>query len=183
MASIWDSAIEGWEITYGPPTGNYQDVHRVYTHADKRTFLDRIDAEGGWYRIREIKKGEREASRRAAYSGEDLRGRRRDKKRSPVRKPTRVKRRRTGRDPDRGIKKIVLRGRTYDVAVRERINRDTGEVTYTYVLTGKRGAQFATIRNEHHPDRMFIVPYRGFNPELKGVWLSDDGGYLKVLRS
>jgi hypothetical protein len=49
-----------------------------------------------------------------------------------------------------------------------------------YILSGKRGARYATCRNVHHPDMMFLVTERGFGIPAgwENVWLTDASGAL-----
>ena len=53
-----------------------------------------------------------------------------------------------------------------------------------YVLTGKRGARYATMRNANTPTNMFLVDCRGFGMAsgFDGCWLSDADGTLRVVR-
>lgn len=76
---------------------------------------------------------------------------------------------------------ITIRGRTYDVAQQSTATKRG--VVLQYVLTGKRGAVYGTMRNAHKPSLMFIINGRGFGipAGLDRVWLSDEGGELKVL--
>jgi hypothetical protein len=52
-----------------------------------------------------------------------------------------------------------------------------------YILTGKRGAKYATCRNVNHTHMMFVCNERGFGitSGFEGVWLSDADGSLKVV--
>jgi len=49
-----------------------------------------------------------------------------------------------------------------------------------YLLTGKRGAEYFTMRNVKNPHLMFVC---GRSKTLDNVWLSDENGQLKVVRS
>ncbi len=78
---------------------------------------------------------------------------------------------------------VRIFGRDYAVSIRQgKHPLDQGVV---YLLTGKRGAKYATVRNKHHPDKMFLVhSERGFGipAGFEGVWLSDQSGTLEVIR-
>lgn len=71
-----------------------------------------------------------------------------------------------------------------------------GRLTYTvttetakngelvYLLTGKRGAVYATMRNARTPSRMFLIGAgKTFSGPFgkKTVWLTDASGSLEVL--
>lgn len=51
-----------------------------------------------------------------------------------------------------------------------------------YILTGPRGATYKTCRNVPAPTSMFLVNAKPncHTLPLKNVWLSDNGGRLKV---
>lgn len=67
---------------------------------------------------------------------------------------------------------------TYNVTIR---TLASGELQY--LLEGKRGALYATMRNKHTPSRMFLI---GAGSTFSGplgkrtVWLSDASGSLEV---
>ena len=73
---------------------------------------------------------------------------------------------------------IAIRGRDYDVTAYP--NAIAGEGT-TYVITGKRGHKWYTSRNVPKPHMMFLLPEQGFSKTMDRVWLSDEGGNLKVV--
>lgn len=80
---------------------------------------------------------------------------------------------------------IRIRGKDYAV---ERVERTTGteiQRGVAYVLTGKRGAKYTTMRNEPRPEMMFLIYADKFGPAavMDGVWLTDKGGQLAVVRS
>ena len=68
---------------------------------------------------------------------------------------------------------IKVNGREYTVTTQTAKN---GELQY--VLTGKRNAVYATMRNVKNPHLMFLV-----TPNLanKTIWLTDKNGTLEVL--
>jgi len=73
---------------------------------------------------------------------------------------------------------IKIRGREY------LISKIYGKDIINYKLVGKRGAEYYTERNIPNPDVLFIIPknfMRGMGT-FNGVWLSDKGGELKVIK-
>ncbi len=50
----------------------------------------------------------------------------------------------------------------------------------TYLLRGKRGAVYATMRNVHRPETMFVYGAGGIPRVFDGVWLTDADGTLRV---
>lgn len=86
-------------------------------------------------------------------------------------------RRRSGRDP---VKTLIVRGRPYSVAshVVATGRPFAGELRYT--LTGKRGGTYFTMRNVHRPRLMFLVTPKLSSSVMDGVWLTDEGGKLRV---
>jgi len=54
-----------------------------------------------------------------------------------------------------------------------------------YILTGKRGAVYGTMRNRNQPHMMFVITLRGFGiaAGFEGAWLTDKDGSLQVVRS
>lgn len=68
---------------------------------------------------------------------------------------------------------IRLRGRDFAVTTQQ-----TARGTM-YILTGKRGAVYGTMRSLNHPTQMFII----HAASMDGVWLSDEHGSLEVLRA
>lgn len=77
---------------------------------------------------------------------------------------------------------LQIRGKDYSVQV-EAISQHN-EKGVTYWLTGRRGAKYYTVRNRVDLTKMFIVPenfLRGFKT-LDGVWLTDEGGELKIIK-
>jgi hypothetical protein len=78
---------------------------------------------------------------------------------------------------------IKILGRDYSVDTRP--NTRHPEEGVVYVLTGKRGAKYATMRNKPRPEHMFLAhAERGFGipAGFEGVWLTDKNGTLEVLR-
>ena len=73
-------------------------------------------------------------------------------------------------------KTLSIRGREYTVEMVE------GAKELRYRLTGKRGGSFFTMRNAHKPHLMFIVSQALGNKSLDRVWLSDEGGDLRVVQ-
>jgi hypothetical protein len=49
-----------------------------------------------------------------------------------------------------------------------------------YFVTGKRGAQYATMRNARDTTKLFFVSTSATLP-LKGTWLTDASGKLEAL--
>lgn len=79
---------------------------------------------------------------------------------------------------------IRLRGRDYSVTKTTRTisaGAREGETEVAYVLTGKRGAVFTTMRNAKRPDRMFLVSGALRSNALQDVWLSDATGELVII--
>jgi hypothetical protein len=76
---------------------------------------------------------------------------------------------------------IKLNGREYKVDV---LDGKLDEGRPVYKLTGKRGAEYLTVRNRPNPDLMFVIAERGgFSAGgLRNVWLSDLDGALKQVR-
>jgi len=79
---------------------------------------------------------------------------------------------------------ITIRGREYAV---ERVRDKADDKGVVYLLAGKRGARWLTMRNVHHPAMMFLINERsiksGFRVSsqmMEGVWLTDEGGQLRV---
>lgn len=50
------------------------------------------------------------------------------------------------------------------------------------MLTGKRGGTYYTMRNVHRPHMMFVFSNAPRSNVLEGVWLTDEGGALRVVR-
>lgn len=86
-------------------------------------------------------------------------------------------------NPNHG-RTILVAGRQYAVEAGDS-QRDTDEGRPVYILTGARGARYATMRNANNPERMFLVHAgkRGFGPVRLGeahlTWLTDAGGELR----
>ena len=76
------------------------------------------------------------------------------------------------------MKKLVIREREY--LVQPRTAQFDGETSF--ILTGKRGAQYITMRNVKNPHMMFLNPMKGYSPVMDGVWLSDKNGYPEVVK-
>ena len=74
---------------------------------------------------------------------------------------------------------IRVRGRSYEV---EETDRKDSEGGLVYRLSGPRGARWQTMRNHHRPHMMFLVNERSFTSSqmMDGVWLTDEGGDLRV---
>lgn len=73
---------------------------------------------------------------------------------------------------------IRIRGRTFAVATQTAGNGDL-----QYMLTGPRGAIYGTMRNVKTKHRMYLIDARGFGipSSMRGVWLSDEDGILRVV--
>jgi hypothetical protein len=73
---------------------------------------------------------------------------------------------------------ITLRGRTFTVTTT--VDR---EQRVRYLLAGKRGASYTTMRNQTNPDVMFLANLRGFGipAGFEGVWVTDVTGVLTVV--
>jgi hypothetical protein len=72
---------------------------------------------------------------------------------------------------------ITIGRREYAVSTQTAQN---GELQY--ILTGKRGAVYGTMRNVKRPEMMFLIDCRGFGPVGKRVlWLTDKNGRLEVV--
>jgi len=74
---------------------------------------------------------------------------------------------------------IRVNGRDFTVTeIREGKGKDAGRPVY--ILSGKRGAKYATCRNVNHPEMMFLVSERGFGIPAgwERVWLTDASGAL-----
>jgi len=73
---------------------------------------------------------------------------------------------------DTTTKTITVRGREYAVTTK-------GE---DYVLTGKRGATYRTMRNKPNPHMMFLVSEKKFTTTtMNDVWLTDKNDKLVAL--
>ena len=99
---------------------------------------------------------------------------------------TRALHRRYGRAHPATIKVL---GRDYTVSTKT--NERYPKEGVIYVLTGARGAKYATVRNKPHPEQMFLVHEGsgasrgrkfGIPAGFEGVWLTDKNGTLEVLR-
>ena len=76
-------------------------------------------------------------------------------------------------------KTIVIRGREYSVTT-----QTTKYDARQYILTGKRGATYGTMRNKNNPDMMFLFSGgRSRLCSLGEVWLTDKGGELQLVRA
>jgi hypothetical protein len=53
-----------------------------------------------------------------------------------------------------------------------------------YILHGPRGARYSTMRNVNHPHQMFVINDKSFlkGNAFEGIWLTDEGGTLRVIR-
>jgi hypothetical protein len=78
---------------------------------------------------------------------------------------------------------IQIRGMTYTVEIFTRCRDGKSECAYR--LIGKRGARYETLRNVPKPEMMFLIHSDRFGPVavMNGVWLTDEGGTLRVVRS
>lgn len=72
---------------------------------------------------------------------------------------------------------LTIGRRTYSVST-----QTAGNGELQYVLTGKRGALYGTMRNVHRPALMFLIDCRGFGPVPGNLWLTDQNGTLEVVR-
>jgi hypothetical protein len=72
---------------------------------------------------------------------------------------------------------IQIRGREYRVETKDDTNGRP-----RYHLHGVRGAHYFTMRTDPKPELMFICDGRGFGlaKVMDGVWLTDEGGDLRV---
>ena len=70
---------------------------------------------------------------------------------------------------------LTIKGRRYAVSTRES-TRGT-----VYNLTGARGASYFLMRHAREPHLLFVVPHDMAASTLEGVWLTDEGGTLRVL--
>ena len=79
-----------------------------------------------------------------------------------------------------GMATITINGREFSVTTRE-----TKHDSCQYVLTGKRGAVYATMRNANDRSRMFLISGMGLARGLSKntVWLTDARGSLEVVSS
>lgn len=71
---------------------------------------------------------------------------------------------------------ITIHGKVYTVE-----KAQSGDDT-RYMLTGKRGAKYGTMRNKKNPSLMFLVDLRGFGipAGFENVILTDSEGSLMV---
>ena len=67
---------------------------------------------------------------------------------------------------------LIIGKRDYAVTKGQRDN---------YVLVGRRGGLYGTVRHAFRADAMFVVSLRGSRSRLAGAWLSDLGGSLAVI--
>lgn len=75
---------------------------------------------------------------------------------------------------------IQINGKSFQIA-EEGIAKDGRK---QYVLAGKRGARYGTMRNAKNPDIMFLINLQGFGipAGFVGVFLTDRNGHLEVAR-
>jgi hypothetical protein len=73
-----------------------------------------------------------------------------------------------------GARMVRLNGREYRVEV---TGEDNGRPRY--LLTGKRGARYFTMRNVPNPDLLFIVAESIGSAPFRGQWFTDIGGDLR----
>lgn len=76
---------------------------------------------------------------------------------------------------------MKVNGRDYKIAKHATTTKNAPHV---YFLTGKRGAQYGTMRNANNPEMMFLIDLRGFGipAAMDNVWLSDKDGTLRQVR-
>lgn len=77
------------------------------------------------------------------------------------------------------VKTIRIAGREYKVTTR---TLSTGELQY--LLEGKRGAHYATMRNVNRPEMMFLIgagAHLGGPEGKRTTWLTDKSGSLEVV--
>lgn len=75
---------------------------------------------------------------------------------------------------------IIIYGTQY--SIQESVNKVNGD--RAYILTGKRGATYKTMRNVNDPTKMFLYNMR--NPssgKMESVWLTDVNGKLEVYQA
>lgn len=70
---------------------------------------------------------------------------------------------------------IVIRGRQYQVESKPCQYEQT-----VYIITGKRGHKWYTMRNQNYTYMMFLMPEKGTSKTMDGVWLTDQKGILEV---
>ncbi len=78
---------------------------------------------------------------------------------------------------------LKVQGRDYTVEKLDPLRDE--EAPFRYVLRGKRGAHYTTMRNANNRHMMFLVHAgKGFGipAAMDGVWLSDKDGTLKEVR-
>lgn len=75
---------------------------------------------------------------------------------------------------------LRVNGRDYSVTVESKYDTVLKKSLPRYTLTGKRGAKYYTMRNVYNPGRMFLIEL-GFAKTMENVWLTDEGGTLRVL--
>ncbi len=73
---------------------------------------------------------------------------------------------------------IQIGRRSYSVATQTASN---GELQY--ILTGKRGATYGTMRNVYKPELMFLFDCRGYGIKPGNIWLTDRNGTLEVVKA
>ena len=73
-------------------------------------------------------------------------------------------------------REISINGKTYSVETSQAIDGTR------YILTGKRGAKYGTMRNKKNPTLMFMIDLRGFGipAGFESVTLTDADGSLSV---
>lgn len=70
---------------------------------------------------------------------------------------------------------ITIKGRQYEVETIPEKENDRS----VYLITGKRGNQWYTMRNVPNPDLLFLIPAGGGAlSTMKDVWLTDKDGTL-----
>lgn len=73
-------------------------------------------------------------------------------------------------------REIAINGKTYTIETSQASDGTR------YILTGKRGAKYGTMRNRKNPSLMFLIDLRGFGipAGFDGVVLTDADGSLAV---
>lgn len=77
-----------------------------------------------------------------------------------------------------GQKTITILGRTFEISTRE------SSRGIQYILTGKRGATYGTMRNVNDPTLMFLISgsAKSTRCSLGTVWLTDKNGHLELVK-
>lgn len=70
---------------------------------------------------------------------------------------------------------ITIRGREYQVEAKPCDDERT-----VYYITGKRGHRWFTMRNQHYPYMLFLMPEKGTSKTMDGVWFIEKNGTIEV---